>query len=122
LRVIGPSKMLDFTFDKLSPSKKSDEARSQTRDGVKVTLTGVKIGTERWSVDVLIENPPGGVAFESFQTSTWLENNRIALVVGDERWVPERDAEESLAPLTAARAHIRYYFTLKNRKTALGDW
>lgn len=122
LRVIGPSKMLDFTFNKLRPIKKGDEARSEVQDGVKVTLTGLKTGSERWSVDVLIENPPGGVKFESFQTSTWLDNNRIALVRGNEKWIPEPDAEEPLAALTAARAHIRYHFRLKDRKSSLADW
>ncbi|MBI3407113.1 MAG: hypothetical protein HY040_02000 [Planctomycetes bacterium] len=122
LRVIGPSKMLDFTFDKLRSIKKGDEPRSEMQNGVKVTLTGLRTGAERWSIDVLIENPTGGVKFESFQTSTWLDNNRIALVRGNEKWVPEPDAEEPLAALTAARAHIRYHFQVKDRKSSLADW
>lgn len=120
LRVIGPSKMLDFRFDKLQPIKKSEERRTQSQDGVKVTLLGIKAARERWTVDVLVENPAGGPVFESYQT--WLDNNRIALERGKERWIPEPDAEEQLEDLTATRAVVRYYFTTKGFKGEPSEW
>jgi hypothetical protein len=126
LAVIGPTRMLEFRFDKLAPLAAKDEPRQQTQDGVTVRLTRLVAGQGHWSVDVLIENPPGAPVFESFQS--WLDNNKIALV-REERgktitWTPEPSEEQQLGQLTARRAQIRYHFPLEagKKRGQLGDW
>jgi hypothetical protein len=126
LTVIGPIKMLDFRFSKLEPIRTKDEARQATEDGVTVRLTRLMAGRDRWSVDVQIENPPGGPVFESYQS--WLDNNRIELVRKDEGkelvWTPAPSEEQQLGQLTARQAHIRYHFPIESGKNVgkLGDW
>src|SRR5262249_56345253 len=70
LRVIGPTKMLTFVFD--------SKTAMLEQEGVKVTLK--RPTRDPWSVDVYIENPPGGPKFESYQS--WLDNNTIHLEKG----------------------------------------
>jgi hypothetical protein len=93
---------------------------------VKVTLTGIKHSLDFWSIDVLIDNPGGGPVFESFQH--WLHNNRITLEHKESKvqWLPNVTEEEELTPVSASRAHLRYYFRAKNggalRKGSVRDW
>ena len=102
-RVIGPSKMLTFTFPALKPIK--NEPIRQEKEGVTVSLTKVTAKSDRWTFDVLIENPPGGPRFESYQS--WLDNNQIYLErgTGKEREVFYSDPaeEETLGNVTATQ-------------------
>jgi hypothetical protein len=81
LLVMGPSKMLTFTFDKLSKIEKAADARKETREGVTVNLRELRSegggGDEVWTVGLLLEYPPEGPKFESFQS--WIVNNKIYL-------------------------------------------
>jgi hypothetical protein len=107
-KVIGPSKMLKFTFD-LEPAKKPSR---KVQEGVAVSLSRIATSASRWSFDIIIENPPGGPKFESYQS--WLDNNQIYLEKkGNERQVvsPNSTDEEPLGNVTAAWAGIRYHFT-----------
>ena len=124
--IIGPSKMLAFTFPSLKPAK--TEPLRQEQEGVAVSLTRILAKSERWTFDVLIENPPGGPKFESYQS--WLDNNQIYLEkgAGQNRQVffPNPADEETLGNVTATRAAIRYHFTPKNGSRTMpgkiGDW
>jgi hypothetical protein len=127
LRVIGPSKMLTFSFDALKPIKQGVPLR-QEREGVSVSLTRITAQPERWTFDVAIQNPPGGPQFESYQS--WLDNNRIYLEKGQGKgrqvFAPQAADEEQLENVTATRAAIRYHFTNRSRTQGpagkLEDW
>ncbi len=118
--------MLDFTFPKLAPITPDQKPIEQTQDGVTVKLTQLVAGRERWSIDVLIENPPGGPTFESYQS--WLDNNKIALVRDENGkkvvWAPDATEEQQLGQVTAERAKIRYHFPIESGKRpgSLADW
>lgn len=126
LRVLGPVKMLDFRFEKPAPLTDADKPRVLEQEKVRVSLTGLRVRTDRWMADILIENPPGGPALESYQT--WLNNNRIRLErkVGDKTVtvVPDATQEEPLERETERRAHLRYHFTDRAAlaKTNPEDW
>ena len=80
--VIGPPKMLDFAFTKLTPIKQG-ESRTLTEDGVRVSLTYAELKPTRWSVDVEMVYPQGSmVSLESFQADSWRDNNRVWLTWG----------------------------------------
>lgn len=125
-RMIGPSKMLTFTFPALKPLK--NEPIRLEIEGVKVSLTRIAAQSSRWTFDVLIDNPPGGPRFESYQS--WLDNNQISLEKGTgkdrEVFLPDPAEEETLGNITATRAAIRYHFTPRNGSRTmpgkLGDW
>jgi hypothetical protein len=128
LQIIGPSKMLTFTFPALKPIKQAAGALRQEQEGIQVSLTRITVQPERWSFDVSIQNPPGGPQFESYQS--WLDNNRIYLEKGQGRerqvFFPQPADEEQLENVTATRAGLRYHFTNRSRTQAppgkLEDW
>lgn len=113
-RIIGPTKMLTFAFRDLKPLKNTPMRKEQ--EGVAVSLTRIVVKPERWTFDVLIENPPGGPKFESYQS--WLDNNQIWLEQGAGKnrklFHPNPAQEETLGNVTATRAAIRYHFTPAN--------
>lgn len=122
-KVVGPSKMLAFQFENLKADPKGANPRTMKQEGVTVKLVRVERQPDRWSFDLSIENPPGGPAFESYQS--WLDNNEILLHKGEGkarqvlRHKPED--EESLENLTATRAAIRYHFR-PARQEKLDGW
>jgi hypothetical protein len=81
LAVMGPSRMLTFTFDKLNKIEKAADAKKETKEGVTVNLRELRSegggGDEVWTVGLLLEYPAGGPKFESFQS--WIINNKIYL-------------------------------------------
>jgi len=81
LAVMGPSRMLTFTFDKLNKIEKAADAKKETKEGVTVNLRELRseggAGDEVWTVGLLLEYPAGGPKFESFQS--WIINNKIDL-------------------------------------------
>jgi hypothetical protein len=81
LAVLGPSKTLTFNFDKLSKIEKKAEARKETQDGVIVNIRELRPEGEGddqiWTIGLLLEYPPDGPKFESFQS--WIVNNEIYL-------------------------------------------
>lgn len=127
--VIGPSKMLTFTFDKLKPLSPSNKPLTQTQEQVRVSLSEIATDTDRWTVEVTIDNPPGGLVFESFQS--WLVNNAIYLEKGagnkKQRLLPSLADEEVIKETrTADHAIIRYHFLHKHHKEVkfgnIADW
>jgi hypothetical protein len=111
-RVIGPVKMLTFSFDPLKPAALEQEL-------VKVTLKQVTPSPSHWAVDILIENPAGGPTFESYQS--WLDNNTIHLEKGNPLekgyLTIAATSEMELETPKATRAAIRYHFSVKDPMT-----
>jgi hypothetical protein len=82
LAVVGPTKMLTFTFDKLAKiEKRADILKKESPEGVtcrlrKFLLEGGE-GDALWTAEVEVEYPADGPRFESFQS--WMVNNEIYL-------------------------------------------
>jgi hypothetical protein len=121
LSVVGPTRMLAFSFDKLAPLGDGAAPRKETQDKVTVALKRVSAGPDRWSFTVQIDNAPGVPVFESYQS--WLGNNETKLVRGKEEWKADPDNMEILEE-SAQRAVVRYHFIDAKRIAAakLGDW
>ncbi len=131
LRIVGPTKMLTFTFDKLAEIKEPAQVRKQTQEGVTVSLRelrneGKEDEEQVWTVGLLLEYPAGGPQFESFQS--YLVNNEIYLEKeknGVKQRFPhnlgldtDRQAEN--------KADLHYHFADKPEENLLlgkfGDW
>ena len=111
--VIGPTKMLTFTFDNLKvvPSEK-------VQDGISATLAEFSADEDHWTVKVALKYPSGGPRFESYQAVSWLGNNKIYLENGKQRWLP---SGENYSKATSNEAVIEYFFDNPgDRKPA--DW
>ena len=79
--MIGPSKMLEFTFDKLAKTDKKtplDKLPTNTQEGVTVRMREFAVEPDIWTISFLLEYPDAGQEFESFES--WLVNNKIQLV------------------------------------------
>jgi len=128
--VVGPGKMLTFKFDKLARIEKREEARTQTQEGVTVSLRELRPEAEEgdaiWTVGLLLEYPSDSPKLESFQS--WIVNNQIYLE-------KERDgAKQKFEPnlgyetdeSTDTKAIVRYRFGDEpSKKLLLGkfsDW
>jgi hypothetical protein len=113
LSVIGPGKMLEFSFDKLAKVEKQtpdDKLPSKTQEGVTVKLREFTTESDLWTVGVLLEYPPGGPDFESFES--WLVNNKAYLVAKTgQRFT---DSGYEIDEQTGNRAVITYRFAEEN--------
>ncbi len=79
--MIGPSKMLQFSFDKLAQTDKKTPTSKLpviSQEGVTVRMRDFAVEPDIWTVSFLLEYPDGGPEFESFES--WLVNNKIQLV------------------------------------------
>jgi hypothetical protein len=130
LMVTGPSKMLTFVFDKLSKVEKAADAKKETIEGVTVNLRELRSegggGEEVWTVGLLLEYPPDGPKFESFQS--WIVNNKIYLEkeqAGIKQQFPPNLGYET-DDQSDTKAIIRYRFGDEpDKKLSLGkfsDW
>jgi hypothetical protein len=107
LNVIGPSKMLTFTFDAL------DRGR-QEQDGVVCQISKVLLAKDRWTVQITLDYPPGNKQLESYQS--WVVNNELALVSKDgKKRLVTRDYV--LETASTRRAVLSYHFRDKNGQT-----
>jgi len=128
IHLVGTGKMLTFTFDKLTKIEKRSDIRRQTQEGVTVSLREFRMedegGDKLWTVGVLLEYPPDGPRFESFQSS--LVNNEAYLekLAGGQRFPVNGGYETEDAPEN--KAVLRYRFTDElEKKLLLGkpsDW
>ena len=107
---IGPSKMLTFTFDKLSVSKPGAKPLAEmTHEGVSVRIVSIRRQTEALLVKLRIENPKDSPFFESHQS--WLDNNRLRLVqeaAGKKRVLTPSESQEDRQ---GRHAEVEYAFT-----------
>jgi hypothetical protein len=118
LSVIGPSKMLKFTFDTLD---RLDETGRQQQEGVTCRISKLVLARDRWTVQVTLDYPPGNKQLESFQS--WVVNNEMVLESPDgKKRLTTRDyVLESASP---QKAVLSYHFRDKD-KQARGrpqDW
>jgi hypothetical protein len=111
--VVGPTKMLTFTFDNLKavPTEK-------VQDGISATLAEFTPDEDHWTVKVALKYPSGGPRFESYQASSWLGNNKIYLENGKQRWLP---SGENSSKVTSNEAVIEYFFDNPGGRKA-ADW
>jgi len=120
LMAIAPSRMLQLTcgtLDQLEADAKNSKSKTFGEDGMKCTIRKVVLADDRWSVQVALEYPPGGPAFESYQS--WVVDNEMFLENKDGK----RLASNSyvLDSSSARHAVLTYHFTDKNRGKP-GDW
>jgi hypothetical protein len=116
LTVIGPSKMLTFTFDTLDKLDKAgaDSAeRRLTQEGVTCRLGKIVLAKDRWTVQVVLDYPPGNKQLESYQS--WVVNNELALESPDGK---RRLGSSGYVVETATARHavLSYHFLDKDRQ------
>lgn len=122
--VVGPSKMLTFTFDNLTAidRRKPEQTLKQTQEGVTVNLRELKVEPELWTFGFLLEYPADGPEFESFES--WLVNNKIFLAKKNGK---EQFAENGGYEIdeTAGHKAILNYRFIEDNTLSLGkpaDW
>jgi hypothetical protein len=125
--VVGPTQMLEFTFDTLDVLEKDPKAREQTQDGVTVKLDKPafeksRSGAAVWKFGVSLEYPPDGPDFESFQS--WVVHNEIYLVKEGANERLANNAGYATDNLTKNRASLTYNFVEEKKKPLgkPGDW
>ena len=122
VRLTGPGKMLTFAFPNLNASR---QGKNLAEEGVQVSLSGLKTASNRWSIEVVVDNSNGNPTFESYQS--WLGNNQIWLEKGEGLdhivWSP-RAGDEQVHKETATQAKIVYSFHIPPRqsKGLTTDW
>jgi hypothetical protein len=115
ISVLGPGKMLLFSFDKLSKLEKGKMGPSQTQDGVTVQVRDFNIEGEkndqRWTVGLTLEYPADSPDFESFEQ--WLVNNEAHMERLDKsKEIMNHSGYES--DVRERKALVRYYFAEDN--------
>jgi hypothetical protein len=110
LSMIGPSKMLTFTFDRLdrlANAKANDPERQLQQEKVTCTILDVKILRDRWTVRVALDYPPGMKQLDTNQS--WVVNNEMTLesLDGKKRVGSTNYGVESA---TMRRAVLSYHF------------
>jgi hypothetical protein len=113
--VLGPGKMLLFSFDKIAKTEKGKAGPSQTQDGVTITLREFEVEGEkddqRWSAGLVLEYPADSPDFESFEQ--WLVNNDAYMEKLDK-------SKRTMKPGTyesdvrERKAIVRYFFSEDN--------
>ena len=110
--VLGPGKMLLFSFDKIAKTEKGKAGPSQTQDGVTVTLREFEVEGEkddqRWSAGLVLEYPADSPDFESFEQ--WLVNNDACMEKMDKskRTIKPGTYESDVRE---RKAIVRYFFS-----------
>jgi hypothetical protein len=124
LSAVAPNKMLTFTFgtlDRLARAEADNAERRLSQEGVTCTIRKVALTSERWSVQVALDYPPGGTQLESYQS--WVVNNEMTLESLDQKKrLPSGGyVLESSSPRHAV---LTYHFLDKDRLTRGGaeDW
>jgi hypothetical protein len=80
LSMIGPSKMLTFTFetlDRLAKTKENDPERQLTQENVTCRIRDVKLLPKRWTIRVALAYSGGLKQLDTYQS--WLVNNEMTL-------------------------------------------
>ncbi|SRR5579883_270724 len=80
LSMIGPSKMLTFTFDmldRLAATKANDPERQLSQEGVTCRILDVKLLNDRWTIRLALDYPPGMKQLDTNQS--WVVNNEMTL-------------------------------------------
>lgn len=116
LSMIGPSKMLTFTFDRLdrlAQAKANDPERQLSQEGVACRILDVKLLPERWTVRLALDYPPGMKQLDTNQS--WVVNNELTLETPDgKKHLPSTDYV--LESATGRRAVLSYHFRYRDDK------
>jgi hypothetical protein len=78
--IVGPSKMLAFTFDPLTKIERNtpaEKAPSKTVEGVTVRLRELTTENDLWTLGVQLDYPHNALEFESFES--WLVHNEATI-------------------------------------------
>ncbi len=113
VRVIGVPKLLDFEFGKLKELKAAS-ARTDEKDGVKVSVTLVEVRKTRWTAELETVYPKGAlVKLQSFEEPVLLEQNRIWLTWTDPNTnkTRELDWKDQDPQDSTSGTKIRFHFT-----------
>jgi hypothetical protein len=122
--ITGAGEMLTFTFGTLAQLEKEANARQQKQKGVAVKLSKPVLADDLWTVEALLEYPPHGPKFESFQS--WIGYNEMFLrsAEGNQRF--PNNGGYSVESSSANRAIIRYHFVDKRAEKLVrgnaADW
>ncbi|MHB1424818.1 MAG: hypothetical protein ACYC3I_16730 [Gemmataceae bacterium] len=110
LSMIGPSKMLTFTFgrlDQLEKTKANDPERQLTQEGVTCRILDVKLLRDHWTVRLALDYPPGMKQLDTNQS--WVVNNEMTLESADgKKRLPQMNYW--LESATARGAVLSYHF------------
>ena len=110
LSMIGPSKMLTFTFEtlnRLAKSKENDPERQLMQEDVTCRILEIKLLAKRWTVRVALEYPRGMKQLDTNQS--WVVNNEMMLESPDgKKRLPSTNY--ALESATAQRAVLSYHF------------
>ncbi len=124
LSMIGPSKMLSFTFDtldRLSRATVNDPERRLTQEGVTCHISRVFLDRDRWTIQVTIDYPPGMKQLDSNQS--WVVNNEMVLesLDGKKRFANSGYVLETATPRQAV---LSYHFLDKGAmvRGKASDW
>ena len=124
LSMIGPSKMLHFTFDtldRLAQANPNDPERRLTQEKVSCHILKVTLDRQRWTIQVALDYPP--VLKQLDTNQSWVVNNEMALESpdGKKRFVHTNYILESA---TARRAIVSYHFRDKGglERGKAGNW
>jgi hypothetical protein len=116
LNVIAPSKMLTFHFDALDRLDKAGPdapERRQTQEGVVCRLGKIVLARDRWTVQVVLDYPPGNRPLESYQS--WVVNNELVLEGRDGKH-QLASSDYVLESSTPRRAVLSYHFRDRDRQ------
>jgi hypothetical protein len=110
LSMIGPSKMLTFTFDRLdrlANAKANDPERQLQQEKVTCRILDVKLLRDRWTVRLALDYPPGMKQLDTNQS--WVVNNEMTLesLDGKKHVASTNYGVESA---TSRRAVLSYHF------------
>jgi hypothetical protein len=107
LSAVGPTKMLHFDFGSLARPD-----RSQSQEGLTCRIAKVTPAEDHWTVQVILDTPPGAEKLESFQS--WVVNNVMTLqsTAGKARF---RASSYVLESASDRRVVISYHFADRDR-------
>jgi hypothetical protein len=122
LNVVAPTHMLNFTFESpavLARAQPGAPELQQTKEEVTCRIGKVTLTPDHWTVQVILDYPPGNKELESYQS--WVVNNELALVSPDGR---RRIAhtEYVLESATPRRAVLSYHFRDRQGRALPEDW
>jgi hypothetical protein len=124
LSMIGPSKMLTFTFeklDRLANTKPTDPERQLAQEGVTCRILDVKLLRDRWTIRVALDYPSGMKQLDTNQS--WVVNNEMTLESPDgKKRLPS--TYYALESASARGAILSYHFCDRGGlpRGKPGDW
>jgi hypothetical protein len=121
LEIIGPGRMLIFTFDQLDmkdPSKRPDHVQN----GVTAKLHDLSVDDGMWTATITLDYPAETPDFESFES--WLVNNEIYLESKTGQPKATANGGYEIDEQSGHHAVLKYHF-VDDQTTTLGkraDW